>query len=62
VVFAVNAVMMHQAGYIFYCSNNGVWLVNNVPQDFYLIFEKHSVHLYEKSEGLKPRPQVARSR
>ncbi len=28
VVFAVNAATMHQAGYIFYCSDNSVWLVD----------------------------------
>ncbi|QLE40336.1 RNA 2'-phosphotransferase [Nostoc sp. C052] len=34
VVFAVNAAAMHQAGYIFYCSANGVWLVENVPPEY----------------------------
>ncbi len=34
VVFAVNTAMMHQAGYIFYCSDNGVWLVDNVPTEY----------------------------
>lgn len=31
VVFLVHAAKMAQAGYIFYCSDNGVWLVDNVP-------------------------------
>ncbi|BAY89791.1 MULTISPECIES: RNA 2'-phosphotransferase [unclassified Tolypothrix] len=34
IVFAVNAVAMHQAGYIFYCSDNGVWLVDNIPPEY----------------------------
>ncbi|BAY99370.1 phosphotransferase KptA/Tpt1 [Tolypothrix tenuis PCC 7101] len=34
IVFAVNAAAMHQAGYIFYCSDNGVWLVDNVPPEY----------------------------
>ena len=31
VIFIIYAAAMHQAGYIFYCSNNGVWLVADVP-------------------------------
>ncbi|BDI14317.1 putative RNA 2'-phosphotransferase [Nostoc cf. commune SO-36] len=34
VVFAVNTGAMHQAGYIFYCSANGVWLVDYVPPEY----------------------------
>jgi len=34
VVFAVDAAAMHQAGYIFYCSENGVWLVDHVPPEY----------------------------
>ncbi|MBD2166754.1 RNA 2'-phosphotransferase [Calothrix membranacea FACHB-236] len=34
VVFAVDAAAMHQADYIFYCSDNGVWLVDNVPTEY----------------------------
>ena len=34
VVFAVNAAAMHGAGYKFYCSNNGVWLVDHVPSEY----------------------------
>ncbi|MCW5315117.1 RNA 2'-phosphotransferase [Nostoc sp. KVJ3] len=34
VVFAVSATAMHQAGYIFYCSDNGVWLVDRVPPEY----------------------------
>ncbi|MBE9125058.1 MULTISPECIES: RNA 2'-phosphotransferase [unclassified Coleofasciculus] len=30
VVFAVNAGAMHEEGYTFYCSENGVWLVEEV--------------------------------
>ncbi|MDM9379851.1 RNA 2'-phosphotransferase [Chlorogloeopsis sp. ULAP01] len=34
VVFVVNATAMHEAGYIFYCSENGVWLVDYVPPEY----------------------------
>ncbi|WP_460200209.1 RNA 2'-phosphotransferase [Scytonema sp. NUACC21] len=34
VVFAVDAAAMHQAGYLFYCSDNGVWLVDAVPSQY----------------------------
>ncbi len=34
VVLAVNAAAMHQAGYQFYCSDNGVWLVDAVPPEY----------------------------
>ncbi|MBD2436636.1 RNA 2'-phosphotransferase [Nostoc sp. FACHB-110] len=34
VVFAVDAAAMHQAGYTFYCSDNGVWLVDAVPPEY----------------------------
>jgi putative RNA 2'-phosphotransferase len=34
VVFAVDAEAMHQAGYSFYCSDNGVWLVQQVPPQY----------------------------
>ncbi|MBW4472337.1 MAG: RNA 2'-phosphotransferase [Stenomitos rutilans HA7619-LM2] len=31
VIFAIDAAAMHQAGFTFYCSDNGVWLVDEVP-------------------------------
>jgi putative RNA 2'-phosphotransferase len=34
VVFAVDAAAMHQAGYTFYCSDNGVWLVDYVLPEY----------------------------
>jgi putative RNA 2'-phosphotransferase len=34
VVFVVDAAAMQQAGYEFYVSANGVWLVENVPPEF----------------------------
>lgn len=34
VVFAVDAATMHQLGYTFYCSDNGVWLVDHVPPEY----------------------------
>jgi len=37
-IFAVDAAAMHQAGFIFYCSDNGVWLVDRVPPQYLTIF------------------------
>lgn len=34
VIFAVDALIMHQANYRFYCSDNGVWLVDYVPPEY----------------------------
>ncbi len=34
VVFIVDAAAMHEAGYTFYCSDNGVWLVDRVPPEY----------------------------
>jgi len=34
VIFAIDAAAMHQAGFNFYCSDNGVWLVDHVPYEF----------------------------
>ncbi len=34
VVLVVDAIAMHEDGYIFYCSDNGVWLVDGVPPKY----------------------------
>lgn len=34
VVFQVDAATMYENGYIFYCSDNGVWLVDWVPSEY----------------------------
>ncbi|HEY9853969.1 MAG TPA: RNA 2'-phosphotransferase [Leptolyngbyaceae cyanobacterium] len=34
VVFAVDAAAMHENGYLFYRSDNGVWLVDNIPPQY----------------------------
>ncbi|MUL36173.1 RNA 2'-phosphotransferase [Gloeocapsopsis dulcis] len=34
VVFAIDTAAMQQAGYTFYCADNGVWLVDSVPTDY----------------------------
>ena len=34
VIFTIDAVKMYQAGYKFYCSDNGVWLVDRVPPEY----------------------------
>ena len=36
VIFAVDAAAMHKAGYTFYCSENGVWLVERVSPEYLL--------------------------
>ncbi|MGG6266547.1 RNA 2'-phosphotransferase [Leptolyngbya sp. AN03gr2] len=33
-IFTVDSRAMHQAGFIFYCSDNGVWLVDHVPAKY----------------------------
>ncbi|MBD2628273.1 RNA 2'-phosphotransferase [Trichormus variabilis] len=38
VIFTVNAGVMYQSGYIFYCSDNGVWLVDHVPLEYLQLF------------------------
>lgn len=37
VIFAVDAAAMQQAGFLFYCSNNGVWLIDQVPPQYITI-------------------------
>lgn len=34
VVLKVDAMAMHAAGYVFYCSPNGVWLTDHVPPQY----------------------------
>jgi putative RNA 2'-phosphotransferase len=34
VIFQIDAAAMHRDGYVFYCSDNGVWLVDRVPPDY----------------------------
>jgi putative RNA 2'-phosphotransferase len=34
VILAIDAIAMQQAGYPFYCSANGVWLVDQVPPQY----------------------------
>ena len=34
VVFAIDAKAMYQAGYLFFCSENGVWLVDHIPSEY----------------------------
>jgi hypothetical protein len=34
VIFQIDAAAMSQAGYQFYCSENGVWLVDDVPPEY----------------------------
>lgn len=34
VVLAIDAAAMYQDGFVFYCSDNGVWLVEDIPPDY----------------------------
>lgn len=34
VILSVDTIAMQQAGFTFYCSENGVWLVDHVPPEF----------------------------
>ncbi len=34
VLFRVDAARMHADGFAFYCSENGVWLVDEVPAEY----------------------------
>lgn len=34
IILSVDSAAMHQAGYTFYCSDNGVWLVDHVPAEY----------------------------
>jgi putative RNA 2'-phosphotransferase len=38
VIFVVNAKAMQQDGFIFYCSDNGIWLVEQVPVKYLTIY------------------------
>ena len=40
VVFVVDAAALHQAGYEFYCSENGVWLVDHVPPAYLRLLDE----------------------
>lgn len=35
VILAIASGIMHRAGYTFYCSENGVWLVDDVPTQYF---------------------------
>ncbi|MBD2095252.1 RNA 2'-phosphotransferase [Trichocoleus sp. FACHB-591] len=37
VIFAIDAAAMDQAGYLFFCAENGVWLVEHVPSEYLTI-------------------------
>jgi putative RNA 2'-phosphotransferase len=39
VIFAVDAISMTNDGYHFYCSDNGVWLVEQVPSQYLKLLE-----------------------
>ena len=37
VVFTIKAAEMHKNGHLFYCSHNGVWLVDEVPPEYLVL-------------------------
>ncbi|MCT7982535.1 RNA 2'-phosphotransferase [Laspinema sp. A4] len=37
VIFTIKAAEMHQNGHLFYCSDNGVWLVDEVPPEYLVL-------------------------
>ncbi len=41
VVFAVDAHAMYEAGHVFFCSANGVWLIDAVPPEFLQAMDEH---------------------
>lgn len=41
VILTIDAAAMHQAGFVFYCSDNGVWLVDHVPPQYLTILSSH---------------------
>ena len=45
-IFAVDAAAMHRDGFQFFCSANGVWLVNHVPPAYLtlLVNDQESSH------------------
>jgi len=49
VILKVDAAGMHQEGYAFFCSDNGVWLTNEVPIRF--VSELDSADLVSKSSS-----------
>ncbi|BAQ61284.1 RNA:NAD 2'-phosphotransferase [Geminocystis sp. NIES-3708] len=38
VILKINALSMHKNGYLFYISDNGVWLVDFVPANYLMVF------------------------
>ncbi len=40
-VFTVEAATMHKTGFTFYCSDNGVWLVDRVPPEYLKLDENN---------------------
>lgn len=42
IVFTVSAQAMHNAGHIFYCSANGVWLTDAVPPEFLHLLDDYT--------------------
>ena len=37
VVLEINSARMHKDGYVFYCSENGIWLTNTVPVAYFKV-------------------------
>jgi putative RNA 2'-phosphotransferase len=39
VILAIDTTAMQQAGFTFYCSDNGVWLVDEVPPQYLKVLD-----------------------
>jgi putative RNA 2'-phosphotransferase len=52
-LFAVDATAMHRDGYLFFCSTNGVWLVDHVPTMYLTLLgnEQESSHAENHEES-----------
>jgi len=37
VVLEINSARMHKDGYVFYRSENGIWLTNTVPVEYFKV-------------------------
>lgn len=54
VIFAVNSAAMHQGGFTFYCSDNGVWLVDEVLPQYSKLWTVLSANLAQSWNTDRP--------
>ena len=51
VVLAIDAAAMERDGFIFYCSDNGVWLVEDIPPEYIFVWEDSLSQLSHKNHN-----------